>query len=177
MAFLSPANVLSLLAQANEEGFEPLENRFRVMLDCPEMADYLLEVMRPHLPVRLCHGQECLAGLNDRFRFSFYVPGQEFEPHYDACYRQPDGHPKEGQISRITVLLYLHDVPETNGGATNFVGTARVACQPRGGSALIFSQDLWHEGSLVKAGIKYFIRTELMYEEDQEAKELQALID
>merc|ERR1712061_565029 len=125
--------------------------------------------MRPHLPENLCRGQERLEELNDRFRFTFYLPGGNFAPHYDPCYAHPAGHPKEGQISRITVLFYLHDVPEENGGATTF-GNSRVACQPRGGSALIFTQDLLHEGGLVNAGIKYFIRTELMYKEDQEAK-------
>jgi len=154
-----------------------MSNRFRCMLSCPELADYLLEVLRPHLPEGICLGKERLVELNDRFRFQFYVPGQVFGPHCDPCYSHPPGHPKYGQTSRITILLYLHDVPEENGGATNFVGQSRVACQPRGGSALIFSQDLRHEGSMVTAGVKYFIRTEAMYKEDQEAKEMEELID
>ena len=36
-------------------------------------------------------------------------------------------------------------------------------CQPKGGSALVFTQNLLHEGSLVKKGIKYTMRTEIMY--------------
>ena len=35
--------------------------------------------------------------------------------------------------------------------------------QPCAGSVLMFSQDLRHEGSLVKGGVKYVIRTEVMY--------------
>mmetsp|Transcript_36477 Transcript_36477/g.73553 ORF Transcript_36477/g.73553 Transcript_36477/m.73553 type:complete len:267 (+) Transcript_36477:65-865(+) len=174
---LEPSECAALLARANEHGFTPLSNRFRRMLDCPELAAYLLEVLRPHLPARLCHGKECLEELNPRFRFTCYLPGQEFGPHCDPYYAHPKGHPKEGQVSRITVLLYLHDVPEANGGATNFVGRSLVACQPRGGSALIFTQDLRHEGSRVNAGLKYFIRSELMYGEDREARALQDLID
>ncbi len=35
--------------------------------------------------------------------------------------------------------------------------------QPRRGSVLLFTQNLLHEGSLVKSGIKYTMRTEAMY--------------
>merc|ERR1712217_840567 len=143
---LEPSECTELVAQANKQGFTPLSNRLRCMLDCPELAAYLLEVLRPHLPEKLCHGQERLEELNDRFRFTCYQPGQSFSPHCDPCYKHPDGHPKEGKSSRITVLLYLHDVPESLGGATNFVDRRRVTCQPQGGSALIFTQDLRHEG-------------------------------
>ena len=68
-------------------------------------------------------------------------------------------------MSRITIQMYLHDVPEGFGGATTFIGKdeGNFACQPRCGSALIFTQNLLHEGSLVKEGIKYTMRTEVMY--------------
>ena len=69
-----------------------------------------------------------------------------------------------GDISRITVQLYLHDVPEEFGGATTFIGAGKnFPCQPKCGSALVFTQNLFHEGSLVKKGIKYTMRTEVMY--------------
>merc|ERR1711918_208117 len=51
-----------------------------------------------------------------------------------------------------------------HGGATTFIGDSKqLPYQPKGGSALIFTQDLFHEGSLVSAGIKYTLRTEAMY--------------
>lgn len=60
--------------------------------------------------------------------------------------------------------MYLHDVPEEFGGATTFLGqTKDYPCQPKGGSALVLTQNLLHEGSLVKKGIKYTMRTEIMY--------------
>ena len=60
--------------------------------------------------------------------------------------------------------LYLHDVPEEFGGATTFIGAGKnFPCQPKCGSALVFTQNLFHEGSLVKKGIKYTMRTEVMY--------------
>ena len=71
-----------------------------------------------------------------------------------------------GDMSRITIQMYLHDVPKEFGGATTFIGKDKdhpCHCQPKCGSALIFSQNLLHEGSLVKEGIKYTMRTEVMY--------------
>ena len=69
-----------------------------------------------------------------------------------------------GDMSRITIQMYLHDVPEEFGGATTFIGKDKDhPCQPKCGSALIFTQNLVHEGSLVKEGIKYTMRTEVMY--------------
>ena len=63
-------------------------------------------------------------------------------------------------MSRITIQLYLHDVPEEFGGATTFLGkTKDFACQPKCGSALVFTQNLLHEGSLVREGVKYTMRT------------------
>jgi hypothetical protein len=68
----------------------------------------------------------------------------------------------------ITVQLYLHDIPKEFGGATTFIppesiGGDRVAYQPEAGSVLLFTQDLPHEGSKVEQGIKYTVRTEVMY--------------
>ena len=66
--------------------------------------------------------------------------------------------------------LYLHDVPEEFGGATTFIGAGKnFPCQPKCGSALVFTQNLLHEGSLVKKGIKYTMRTEVMYRIKDEA--------
>ena len=66
----------------------------------------------------------------------------------------------------ITVQVYLHDVPEGSGGGTTFMKDSEevvCCCQPRAGSVLIFSQNLLHEGSLLKSGLKYALRTEAMY--------------
>jgi len=131
---LEPCECAELLAQANERGFVRLENRYRCMLDCPELAAYVFEVLRPHLPEQLCRGQEHLAELNDRFRCTFYAPGQEFKPHCDPCCSYPSGHPRHGQTSRLTVLLHLNGVAEADGGATHLAGATRASRQPRCGS-------------------------------------------
>ena len=67
----------------------------------------------------------------------------------------------------LTLQLYLNDVPLEAGGQTTFLDDAqrhRVPFEPRAGSALLFSQNLLHEGSLLRAGHKYTMRTDVMYQ-------------
>merc|ERR1712006_4263 len=125
----------------------------------------LLEVLRPHLPSSV--GQWELVDLNERLRILLYTPGQQFAAHVDGQYHRPLGHPQAGDVSKVTVQLYLHSVPEVNGGATTFFPTydlpSSIACQPMAGDVLLFTQDLEHEGSLLHTGLKYTVRTEAMY--------------
>jgi len=164
----------SLLRAINAKGFTPAllnigggkqqlapeyRDGFRVIVDSVPLTSYILDVLRPYLPAQL--GKSELVSLNDRCRFLCYTPGQEFPEHHDACYKD-----KKGNFSTITVQIYLHDVPAEHGGATTFLfddSDHRVECQPSMGSALIFTQDLLHEGSLLKRGLKYTFRTEAMY--------------
>ena len=126
-----------------------------------------------------------LLDLNERCRFlCYHKPGQAFDAHCDGAYTRPRGHPEEGAVSVVTVQLYLNDVPSQHGGATSFLGDdhllrggrvfgkmggggKKVRCQPRGGSVLIFTQDLYHEGSRLTGGVKYALRTEAMYRRDE----------
>merc|ERR1711924_64658 len=128
------------------------------------LTEWLFKVLRPHLPLELPNGLR-LVGLNERCRFLCYTPGQFFEQHKDGCYRRPHGHPHAGDRSFVTVQPYLHDVPASHGGATTFFPGKphSVFHQPVAGSVLLFSQDLLHEGSLLKEGLKYTLRTEAMY--------------
>jgi len=175
----------SLIASVNAKGFTPallnvgmdqqrlmplVRDGHRVIVDSPELTAWLFEVLRPYLPEELEDGYR-LSGLNERLRFLCYTPGQSFDEHMDGCYRRPHGHPQAGDRSRITVQIYLHDVPAHCGGATTFFPgrSAAVAHQPEAGSVLLFTQDLTHEGSLVKAGIKYTLRTEAMYTKRKDA--------
>merc|ERR1712216_434055 len=71
-----------------------------------------------------------------------------------------------GDISKVTLQVYLHDVPESFGGATTLFPSTeeyKAKVQPRAGSVLLFTQDLPHEGSLLSDGLKYTLRTEAMY--------------
>jgi predicted 2-oxoglutarate/Fe(II)-dependent dioxygenase YbiX len=170
---------VALLQRVNEKGFTPallnvgmdqqrlmpeVRDGHRIIVDSPELSSWLFEMLRPHLPEQMPGGLQ-LAGLNERCRFLCYTPGQMFEEHRDGCYRRPLGHAKAGERSMVTVQLYLHDVPRGHGGATTFFPgrSYAVSHQPEAGSVLLFSQDLEHEGSLLQEGLKYTLRTEVMY--------------
>jgi predicted 2-oxoglutarate/Fe(II)-dependent dioxygenase YbiX len=180
---LNEEECAELLACVNGKGFTPallnvgggqqqlepyVRDGHRIIVDSPAVTDWLTEVLRPHLPETFSDGSR-LESLNERCRFLCYTPGQAFEEHCDGCFRRPETDPKAGDRSRVTVQFYLHDVPKENGGATTFYpGRANeVGHQPESGSVLLFTQDLLHEGSLVKAGLKYTLRTEAMYSKRQ----------
>lgn len=170
---LDEADCAALISCINAKGFTPallnmgggnqtltpeVRDGFRVIIDSDDLASYLLEVLRPFIPEKW---EGCpLVDLNNRCRFLCYVPGQAFEEHLDARYTHPSG-----KFSCVTVQIYLHDVPEENGGATTFLFNdgSSLPCQPTAGSVLMFSQGLPHEGSLLSSGLKYTLRTEAMY--------------
>merc|ERR1711988_1120902 len=137
-------------------------NGHRVIVDSPELADWLFKVLLPFLPPELEDGSR-LVELNERCRFLCYTPGQKFPTHCDGTFERPENHPHSGDFSFVTVQLYLHDVPRNYGGATAFMLPGKPQHQPEAGSVLLFSQDLPHEGCLVEKGIKYTLRTEAMY--------------
>lgn len=177
---LNEKDCAELIDAVNAKGFTPallnvgggvqqlmphFRDGFRVIVDNVPLATWLLEVLRPYLPAAMADDVR-LESLNERCRFLCYTPGQEFGQHYDACFV----HPSTKARSLVTVQLYLHDVPLENGGATTFLFGQKshgrfpnISCQPGAGSVLLFSQDLLHEGSLVKSGLKYTFRTEAMY--------------
>jgi hypothetical protein len=171
---LSEEDCAAIIRAVNAKGFTPAllnigggmqelapddRDGFRVIVDSPPLTAWLLEVLRPHLPANFC-GRH-IVGLNERCRFLCYTPGQEFKEHFDARFT----HPRTQASSYVTVQLYLHDVASESGGGTTFLfgSDPQVKCQPGAGAVLIFSQDLLHEGSLLKDGLKYTFRTEAMY--------------
>jgi hypothetical protein len=115
--------------------------------------------------------------VNQRLRFLKYGGGQFFRPHCDGAYgeRTPGG-----KILRthFTVHLYLNDSlveaepnsphPELVGGATSFLSSdeeRRMDINPKAGRVLIFQHKrLYHCGDEVEKGIKYTVRTDIMYE-------------
>lgn len=83
----------------------------RVMIDDCESAEFLLKKLYKYLPAT-CEGG-IISGLNERFRFLKYGPGNKFEAHYDGVYER-----NKHEKSLITIQFYLNDVKK--GGATRF---------------------------------------------------------
>lgn len=176
---LDEEDCAELIARMNQKGFTPAlintgggmqtlcpcaRDGHRVIVDSPELSEWLFKVLQPYIP-EAC-GDSKVVDLNERCRFLCYTPGQYFASHCDGRYSRQRGHPNAGDYSHVTVQLYLHDVPREAGGATNFVSQREepvVRCQPIAGSVLLFTQDLYHEGELLSAGLKYTLRTEAMY--------------
>ena len=123
-------------------------------------------------------------GLNERLRFFKYEPGDFFRPHSDGRYvdGSDDGiYADDAPTSFLTMMIYLN-APE-RGGDTRFLQTPSaprrgknsrdradaadddggVAVTPAAGSALVFDHRLRHEGCLLEAGVKYAIRTDVMF--------------
>lgn len=102
-------------------------------------------------------------GLNERLRFLKYGQGHFFAPHQDLRFvRGPECGKKAGETSYITVQLYLND--KFKGGATRFLGGKRhYDVKPKIGTVLIFDHDILHEGSKVTGGIKYSVRSDIMF--------------
>ncbi|KAJ3230308.1 hypothetical protein HDU81_004609 [Chytriomyces hyalinus] len=104
-------------------------------------------------------------GLNERLRILKYLPRDAFQAHCDGRFARGD------EFSVLTLQLYLNECEE--GGATTMwsdgYGAAqierKVECST--GQALVFSHRIMHEGSLVTKGVKYVIRTDIMYMKKQ----------
>lgn len=98
-------------------------------------------------------------GLNERFRFYRYDPGQMFAKHRDGNFERDNG-----EESQFTFMVYLND--GFAGGETKFhvsTGMPWLDVVPRRGMALVFEHRLLHEGAPVLSGRKYVMRTDVMY--------------
>lgn len=140
-------------------------NNDRLIDDRPDLAESLFLRIRPQLPHRIqARGQEWeLVGLNSRFRGCRYRNGQSFRRHRDGAFS-----PREGTESFLTLMLYLNDQEEFEGGATRFYADRLVAqpdfeVRPRAGLGIVFSHAYWHDGEPVVDGTKYVLRTDVLY--------------
>ncbi|CAL2083356.1 2OG-Fe(II) oxygenase [Tenacibaculum sp. 190524A02b] len=93
-------------------------------------------------------------GLNEMFRVYKYSKGQRFKMHIDGSYQR-----NFSESSLFSFLIYLNDNFE--GGETEFRKLHTIT--PQKGTALVFKHKLKHEGKEVTTGIKYVLRTDIMY--------------
>lgn len=148
-----------------------VRNNERVVIDAPALAERLWQRMSAHVDPR--HEGRAVCRLNDRFRVYRYVVGQRFFPHVDVRTPVPGGE------TRASLMIFLND--EFDGGETRFFelkdrrsrrgkgrrrkfdNRVRFALRPGIGGAVVFDHLLLHEGAEVTAGVKYAVRSDLVY--------------
>jgi 2-oxoglutarate-Fe(II)-dependent oxygenase superfamily protein len=154
-----------MIAFANARGFDPAtinawdgprldkeaRNNDRVIVDDLDLARRLWARVHEFIP-RMLAGRQ-VRGLNERFRFYRYTPGQRFSWHADAAFARDNG-----ELSLLTFMIYLNDGYE--GGATRFESSL---VEGKLGMALLFEHGLVHEGAEVATGVKYVLRSDVMY--------------
>jgi hypothetical protein len=154
-----------MIARAESVGFEiatinawegprvdtDVRNNDRVIVDDVALANHLWDRVRDRIPP-LRDGRQ-MRGLNERFRFYRYTPGQKFAWHSDGPFRR-----ENGEISLLTFMIYLND--GYHGGATRFEWTEVAG---KAGMALVFDHGLLHEGAELIDGTKYVMRSDVMY--------------
>ncbi len=196
---LSPAECKAIIAAGESVTFLPdaplredddvsiLAHNFYWVVDQP-FHDALWSRISPFVPSSL-NGRS-VRGLNRRFRVYRYVPGAEYRCHIDGAWppsgiladdtyvydASPEG---KKQSSLFTFLIYLNDDFE-GGETTFFLPSAREGTlnaypvRPVMGAVAIFPHGdttaVLHEGTGVRKGAKYVIRTEIEY--DVEASEV-----
>ncbi len=127
----------------------------RVIRDDPAAAAELCRRLAPHLPQTI--GSLTLVGINERLRFYRYRPGQRFAPHMDHWYQ-----PSDRRITLLTLLAYFND--DFEGGETRFEEQLQQVVKPKPGLVALFQHKVRHEGCEVVRGIKYAMRSDVIYE-------------
>jgi prolyl 4-hydroxylase len=169
---MTAADCKGLIAMLESEGFDDapistaagaimrkdVRNNTRVMFDHEQLAARLHARVAEHLPP-VCNAKP--VGTNERFRAYKYEPGQRFAPHLDGCFKRD--HAPYNERSELTFMVYLND--GFGGGATRFLDYD-LDVTPRTGMALLFQHRILHEGCPVTSGVKYVLRSDIMYRDE-----------
>jgi prolyl 4-hydroxylase len=130
-----------------------VRNNTRVMWDDAAEAASLLERVAPSVPAALSGAT--LVGANPRLRLYRYGPGERHGAHWDTVVELAD-HVR----SMLTLVFYLND--DFTGGETELPELGRRIA-PRRGRALLFQHRVLHEATVVTAGEKLVLRTDVLY--------------
>lgn len=136
-----------------------IRNNARVIVDNEFASKLLFDQLKIYLPETYKDIWK-LQKLNSRFRFYRYEKGQTFKPHIDGKYKESDT-----CESKLTLLIYLSK--PLSGGETTFFNQTesdlRFKIVPQIGQVLIFDHHQLHSGDPVLDGVKYVLRTDVMY--------------
>ncbi|MBC3873371.1 2OG-Fe(II) oxygenase [Undibacterium flavidum] len=167
-AFLPVEECDSLIALSEAIGFKQADvqtlsgRQLLTNIRNNERVDYLSNTLAKvywqkiaELNLPICEGKNAI-GISSNFRFYKYQLGQKFSMHRDG--RQSIGENE----TLYTLLVYLNE--DCIGGETFFrEGNLKVLLKK--GLAIIFEHSLWHQGVDVKSGVKYVLRSDIVYGE------------
>jgi predicted 2-oxoglutarate/Fe(II)-dependent dioxygenase YbiX len=128
-----------------------IRNNKRVIHDSVSLAQEIWQRIEPFVVTETPRG--IAIGVNERFRFYRYTVGQEFKPHRDGSFIR-----NIKEWSAYTLIIYLNE--NIIGGETDFFN---FKLQPKQGNALLFKHEIRHAGLPVTEGVKYVLRTDVMY--------------
>lgn len=136
-----------------------VRNNARVIVDNEFASKLLFDQLKIYLPETYKDIWK-LQKLNSRFRFYRYEKGQTFKSHIDGKYKESDT-----CESKLTLLIYLSK--PLSGGETTFFNQTesdlRFKIVPQIGQVLVFDHHQLHSGDPVLDGVKYVLRTDVMY--------------
>lgn len=136
-----------------------IRNHGRFSYDNDALSDTLFRRMKPYLPQTF--RTKNIYKLNNRIHFYRYDVGQKFDWHFDGFY-SPDAYSK----SYFTFFAYLSDDFEGGGTSFNIKSIDKkdeFTIKAKAGTALFFYHKLLHRGDEVTKGIKYAMRSDVMY--------------
>jgi prolyl 4-hydroxylase len=163
--FLTKQECDDLILWSEEKGYEEakvqvhgkqimlkhVRNNSRITFIDVEFADNIWVKFKPFAIEKIANSEAI--GLNEMFRFYKYENGQRFKKHLDGSYIR-----NEVESSYFTLMVYLNDGYQ--GGETTFENHTIF---PKKGNALVFYHGMKHAGEEIKSGVKYVLRTDVMY--------------
>lgn len=164
--FLTDEECDQLIFKSEEMGFEEakvnidgqqammkmIRDNERILYHDLNYAGELWERLKVHIRPVIDNAEAI--GLNELFRFYKYSPGQRFKMHKDGSFIR-----NETEFSYYTFMVYLNEGYQ--GGETKFKSGEIIS--PKKGMALIFEHSQRHEGDRLVNGIKYVLRSDIMY--------------
>lgn len=132
----------------------------RCIIDDEDFADKLLFKIKKHIPLK--YRGKTFHSINKRLRFLKYDNEGHFRRHADGKYVDKNNDTE----SLITILIYFNK--GYDGAFTTFYDntydTIGITLKPEIGMVCFMDQDIEHEVKPMISGVKYAMRTELMYE-------------
>jgi len=153
----------------NELKIKDIRNSSRCIIDDIERASDIWNRIKSFIPTNYIPPIENHVPIevNERLRFLRYDIGEYFKPHFDGCYQRNSNENGDGDVSFLTIQLYLND--DFQGGSTRFFSSTKDRDSdyydviPKTGSVLIFDHQMLHSGEILVKGRKYAVRSDIMF--------------